>query len=344
MKRIYTLSSTCLLFLLGTAIFTSCHREDLLIENERERILRNGSEFLKNNYDFSLFNAAVELTGLDELLRDNEANYTIFAPTNAAFNGAGVEFPSDFEKMDRDSLRFMLEYHILPTDIYLNDIGYVQVDQLQENLTGRYLHLGRAAKQWEHIEPDFYVNGVQSQVANNNVNLSNGVLHGLNRVLKYHSVSVRSYLEMLPDHTHFVALLKKFGYWERLDDDTQWTIFAPTNSAMITRGFSLEAIAELNPDEYNDIELVSGYVHADQHLFTSDWAVISSAGGSFRQSRIGRYTIDTSGNAIVVRVYPQTTSALRNVSIDVATSNHKADNGVIHSLGNMLVFPAEARR
>ncbi|SFC78393.1 Fasciclin domain-containing protein [Parapedobacter composti] len=347
MKQIKFKRWSYLLMLAGFFTFSACEREDLLIENERERLLRNAAEFLRNNYDFSLFNAAIEWVGMDESLRDNEADYTIFAPTNAAFNSIGVEFPSDFEKMDRDSLRFMLEYHILPSAVYLSDIGYEQADQLQENLTGRQLHLGRPAQPSTGVGGQFYVNGIQSRANNNNVNLSNGVLHGLDQVLRYRSGSVRDYLEALPEYRNFVALLKRFDYWDMLDEDRNWTIYALSNTVLENRGLSLDAIAELNVAEYDADLLLSVYLHPDQHLFTSDWLVVEARGGVFRRTRYGIYSIDMSGGRITVRVYPSTNTAVRVVQVSNTATNYqvdyKADNGVIHGLGGMVVLPDEAK-
>ncbi|WP_165793048.1 fasciclin domain-containing protein [Sphingobacterium haloxyli] len=338
-----------LLLVVCTFHMLSCDRQDLTIDQERERILRNGAEFLRNNYDFSLFNAAIKLVGLDETLRDSEGSYTIFAPTNAAFNAEGIEFPSDFEKMDRDSLRFMLEYHILPTAVYLNDIGYGQADQLQENLTGRYLHLARGLKQWENIEPPFYVNGVESKIANNNVNLSNGVLHGLDNVLKYQPGTVREYLENLPDHGLFVALLKHFDYWNRIDDGEIWTIFAPTDQALIARGLTAEEIPNLNPADFHVDILLKGYVHSRQHILRSDLTVVDHLGGALREpSPGGGYVIslDDRGFSLsgpVPGVSNFTFIRMATFS-GINQNNYKADNGVIHALSGMVIYPDEARR
>lgn len=90
------------LFMLSFFLF-SCEHPDLTVVVPNEN-LRPASDFIKNNYEMTLFSAALEKVGLASTLNE-KGPYTVLVPTDAAFNELGIFRPSDFDKMNLDSLK-----------------------------------------------------------------------------------------------------------------------------------------------------------------------------------------------------------------------------------------------
>ncbi|GAO41920.1 fasciclin domain-containing protein [Flavihumibacter petaseus] len=68
---------------------------------------------------YRLFNAAVVRAGFVDSLNNN-GRYTVFAPTNAAFEAAGLDAAA-ISSFDPDSLKTLLKHHILATPYYNSD-------------------------------------------------------------------------------------------------------------------------------------------------------------------------------------------------------------------------------
>src|SRR5690606_3542689 len=101
--------------------------------------LRPGADFIKNNYEMSLFSAALQKLGYTEEL-NSAGPFTFLVPTDLAFNELGIYRPSDFDKLDRDSLKKIIAYHILPAQLRLSDIPTNGVDVRYPTLAGPALY------------------------------------------------------------------------------------------------------------------------------------------------------------------------------------------------------------
>ncbi|WP_021191567.1 fasciclin domain-containing protein [Sphingobacterium sp. IITKGP-BTPF85] len=125
------------LFMLSFFLF-SCEHPDLTVVVPNEN-LRPASDFIKNNYEMTLFSAALEKVGLASTLNE-KGPYTVLVPTDAAFNELGIFRPSDFDKMNLDSLKKVIQYHILPRRMLLRDIPSNGVDVRYATLAGSELY------------------------------------------------------------------------------------------------------------------------------------------------------------------------------------------------------------
>lgn len=111
----------------------------------------------------------------------NPGPFTVFAPTNTAFDTLGPELLGClFEDQFSESLQAVLEYHVTAGEFLSEDLFNKQVIRM---LNGEDILI--------KIEPDgtFVIYVVHSSVHNNadiespNLKASNGVLQGINRVL-----------------------------------------------------------------------------------------------------------------------------------------------------------------
>lgn len=121
------------------------------------------------NESFETLVAAVQAAGLTNTLA-GEGPFTVFAPTDAAF----AELPAGvvdtlLKPENRDLLTEILTYHVVPGKVMSDDLKTGPVETLNGGLAVR-------------VDPDKVVVNNGSVIAPD-VPASNGVIHGINRVL-----------------------------------------------------------------------------------------------------------------------------------------------------------------
>jgi uncharacterized surface protein with fasciclin (FAS1) repeats len=127
-------------------------------------------EVASGNENFSTLAKAIEAAGLTDKLSDSNASLTVFAPTNEAFNqlpDGTLEYLLQPE--NQEVLQRVLSYHVLPERVSSNEISSGEVDSLDGGLATEVTNGG------------IVVNN--ANVVNPNIQASNGVIHGINRVL-----------------------------------------------------------------------------------------------------------------------------------------------------------------
>lgn len=166
-----------------------------------------------------------------ELLNSTEANYTLFVPTDEAFE----HIPDGAKKPSKEFIEDLLKYHI--------GLGYYAGHKLRAThtiptaLNERFL--GGEAQRLRPRSGLFGTNvNFYSRVVAGNVGTSNGVVHAVNRILAP-PVMVGRELSLLPaqfstlllayEKTHFVDFIHHVHM-------TGSTIFAPDNNAFARLG------------------------------------------------------------------------------------------------------------
>lgn len=118
---------------------------------------------------FDTLTAAVEAAGLADTLA-NEGPFTVFAPTDDAFNDLPDEVLNALlEPENRDLLRDILLYHVVPGTVMAEDLETGPVDTLNGGLAVR-------------VDPDKVVVN-DGSVVQPDIEAENGVVHAVNRVL-----------------------------------------------------------------------------------------------------------------------------------------------------------------
>lgn len=335
MKKLINLFIIIPVVLLTALGYSSCQKTSLDAPVSTVTF-RPASDFLKNNYEFTLFYAAIKRAGLVDSL-NGPGPFTIFAPDDNAFNLRGIHSAADFDKMNADSLRFQLKYHILNRKLFISDVPKA-LDNLYANADGLQLYL---SKQLAGGGTDLSVNGVS--VSKSNVIVSNGIIHVLQNVLKYNPITVQDYLAANKDLSYFVAGLKKFNLWDSLKTTGPYTIVAPTNEAFIKNGITLDTINNLQTANYNPF-LFKVYVLHPHHIFLSDgWNIGGNNGVSVTD---GNYQLSISqffGGQFALPLNQQTTYRVGlsdpDKGRDIVTTN-----GIVDLIADLLYFPADARK
>ena len=122
---------------------------------------------------FSTLGAAVKAAGLLNTLKDVKKDFTIFAPTNKAFDALGTTALQDLLR-EQNTLKTILLHHVVDGSILKSDlkklgtsgnVTTVQGSKLQYNFTGDALDVGKA-------------NVIEAGIL-----ASNGIIHAINKVL-----------------------------------------------------------------------------------------------------------------------------------------------------------------
>ncbi|MFP3855072.1 MAG: fasciclin domain-containing protein, partial [Anaerolineales bacterium] len=179
-----------------------------------------------SNEDFSTLVAAVEAAGLAETL-SSEGPFTVFAPTNAAFEAALADLGLTAEELlaDTELLTQVLTYHVVPGDLMAAD---VLEQNLLETVEGSFA-LAYSTEEGAFIN--------QASIVQADIEASNGVVHVIDSVIlppSYQSEASASIVEVASSDEQFstlVTAVSEAGLAETLAERGPFTVFAPTNEA-----------------------------------------------------------------------------------------------------------------
>jgi len=332
-----------------------CKHDDLSVALPNENI-RPAGDFVKNNYEMRLFYAALKKTGYTEQL-NGAGPFTVFVPTDEAFNRLGIYNTTDFDKMNVDSLKKIIGYHILPRKLMVNDMPSNGVDIRYATLSGSELYLSRAAFNPNGgVVDELYIDGVE--VIRKDVVVANGILHLMDNVMKPNfNKTVQQWLAEHTDYSVFVKGLKKFNLWDQLATGPTFTIFAPNNKALEDVGITEASLNALETDKYIGDRLFGAYILYGRHFFISDSQVFSlinnngaynyylkndshymnfGGGKLYPEFKLGYSLTLRSGTTIYDVILNSVTSNL------TAKNDNLCSNGIVHHLISGLVTPDQA--
>lgn len=307
MKKLTFLFSFLMLALVATT-FIACDKDD-----DPQPQPQTIAEIAAADSQFSTLVSALNRTGLTSVL-DGTGTYTVFAPTNAAFQALGV----DLNALTDEQLKGILLYHVLGATVKAGDIADGQTYATTAAQTGP------GGKQLS-ILIEKSASGVKinnsAKVTTADVSASNGVIHIVDAVILPLDVVGHA-----AANSNFTELVKALGAASGdlvnvLKGNGPFTVFAPLNSA------------------FQEIEGVAATLTADQlskvltyHVVAGN--VVSSAltnGMSVTTVNGETFTVNINGTTVTI------TDAKGGVATVVLT-DVQATNGVIHVL-NKVILP-----
>ncbi len=237
-------------------------------------------------YGLQSLEDAVVSEGLASTLQeDTDDGYTVFAPSNAAFQDA------DLSGQDVASI---LQYHVLPTEVLSSDLTATQTvttlqgeDLLVEAADGTVTITDNSGQMYEVTEADL-------QGKNGVVHITNGVLNPNPNILDVAADA--------GNFTTLVSALEDAGLVSTLEGAGPFTVFAPTDDAfqgVDLSGFTTEQLQEILSYHVIPANIASGDLEAEQ-------AVDAVAGGQL--------FVEADGNVVV-------NDAATVVTADIGASN-----------------------
>ena len=183
------------------------------------------------NGSFTTLVAALQATGLDTVLDDPDATFTVFAPTDAAFGLLGQGAVSALLD-DPDTLKNILLYHVIQGSEVLQD-GALTVAQSEANK----VEMANGAKTALSLANNtLFVN--KSAVALADVMADNGVIHVVDQVITVPTAKgepTQTIVDIAASNDDFTTLVTALTAADLVttlsDTSATFTVFAPTNAA-----------------------------------------------------------------------------------------------------------------
>ena len=177
------------------------------------------ADIAAGNPDFSMLVAAASRAGIVELL-DAPGTYTVFAPTNAAFEASGITMAM-LEAMPVADLTGILTYHALGTEVPSTAIT------AGPTTTVAMLTLFLGTTGGVTLNGGNAITG-GANVVTADIEADNGVIHVIDRVLLPPNIPA---LATYGGLTTLVGAVTSAGLADELSGEGPFTVFAPTNDA-----------------------------------------------------------------------------------------------------------------
>ncbi|XP_059930989.1 periostin, osteoblast specific factor b isoform X1 [Gadus macrocephalus] len=251
-----------------------------------------------------------DLTTLTNMARDaglmeklgEPGQYTIFAPTNEAFDKLGSDVLERIMS-DKDVLKALLNFHLLNT---VQCSEGIMLGTSYETLEGNSIEVGCDGD-------SLTVNGIK-MVMKKDIVATNGVIHLIDQVLM--PDSAKEVMELLgPSQSTFGDLVGELGLSEALRAESEYTLLAPFNSAFT--------------DDVMDIDQSQLKIMLENHVLKSKVLLGQLYNGQLLETIAGKF----------LRVFVYRTAVCIENSCLVRGSK-EGSNGAIHQM-RILMKPAE---
>lgn len=174
------------------------------------------------NADFSILVDALTRANLVGAVASPDAELTVFAPTNSAFNSLLSDLgASSLDDIPTETLTNILLYHVVNGKAMSGDLSsgyYPTLSSYQDNNMSMYIT----------VDDKVYINK-NTMVTSADIAADNGVIHVVDKVIL--PPSVVDIAIMNENFSTLVSAVVKAGLVETLSGDGPFTVFAPTNDA-----------------------------------------------------------------------------------------------------------------
>lgn len=280
------------------------------------------TEIATADADLSTLTAALQATQLDSVLADRTRSFTVFAPTNDAFDKLGADTVNAL-LADTDTLSDILLYHVLAdtradaaTAISLagSSVTAANGDDLQISLDGARLFIN------------------ESEVVVTDIAAVNGIVHVIDTVLSPPEEPANDATQLnLVDtalaagsfNTLAAALEATDLISVLADESASFTVFAPTDEAFAALGQDTIDSLLADPDALRNILLyhvISGEVDAS--------TAVSLAGSKVTMVNGDESALTLNEGQLMINM------------ANVVATDVQASNGIIHVIDSVMLPPS----
>jgi|25_taG_2_1085351.scaffolds.fasta_scaffold01027_2 uncharacterized surface protein with fasciclin (FAS1) repeats len=307
-----------LMLLVLTGLF-SCDKDDEIYPQLGDDP-RNLTEVIESTSELSTLSDAMVQVNLDSVLR-NTTTYTVFAPTNAAFDGVDISTYSETE------LENLLLNHVISTTSadFTSNLATGYVPTMATGPDGEFLDV------FINNSGTVVVNGTASFVQGSyNIGTTNGVLHIIDGVLV--PPTVADHTEANPNFSMLAAAVERAGLTETLsirdseNESFPMTFFAPTNAAFenlmsqLNGAFGWATLEDVPVETLQEILMY--------HVVTGENILAATIAGT-EQTTLQGDTFVIDENVVISDASYSTTNFV--------TPDIQGVNGIIHSIDKVLL-------
>jgi uncharacterized surface protein with fasciclin (FAS1) repeats len=283
------------------------------------------ADLAASNSDLSTLSRALERTGLTSVV-DGTDKYTVFAPTNAAFNTlfTALSTPGNtvtVENIDVNVLKNTLLYHVVSGTVTSAAIttGYVKT-AATFGTTNSNLSLYVEKNAGVKINKSVNVTTADVQASNGTVHIVDGVItlpSVVNQALNNPNFSILVQALTRPDlGVDYVAALSATG---------PFTVFAPTNDAFAA------LLAELNFANLNAIPAATLNAVLQYHVVSGANVLSTQLTNNQQVTTFGgaKFTIQLNNGAKILDAQGRTSN--------IIITDVQANNGVVHAIDKVIL-------
>ncbi|XP_039298294.1 transforming growth factor-beta-induced protein ig-h3 [Nilaparvata lugens] len=204
-----------------------------MVDRVNPSVNQNLAQLLENA-EFSEFKALLVNNGLYDRLSE-EGPFTVFAPTNSAIYKLDDGLRAKYSRGEA-CIKTVLKHHIL---------GHTVCSSAANN--GSRISTVNLANDWLHIHMDESGNIVlddKARIVEKDMVATNGVLHGLDKMLNPKNAKPVSDLLASTNHSKWLELMERAGVIEELNNAENLTMFAPSEAALNKSADALNAMDE----------------------------------------------------------------------------------------------------
>ncbi len=307
MKKTNFLFSFLFLGLMAIS-FVACNDDDNVDPTPEPQSI---AQTAANDPQFSTLVAALQRVNLVSVL-DGAGSFTVFAPTNAAFQASGV----NLDALTDEQLTEVLLYHVLGAEVASTDLqeGQTYATTAAETGPGNTQLSILIEKTGAAVKINGSVN-----VTAADIDATNGVIHVIDNVILPLDVVGHA-----AANSNFTSLVSTLGAASGdlvnvLSGDGPFTVFAPVNSA------------------FEEISDVTATLNADQLAKVLTYHVVA---GNVRSTVLtdGMMAGTVNGEEITINIGENVTITDANGNEStVLLTDVQATNGVIHVLSKVLI-------
>ena len=288
------------------ATFSSCDKNDAAVVSGD-----NLDKLITDKPELSLLAAALIKTRLTTFTQ-GKGPYTIWAPTNAAFNAIGINTAADLNALDSNLLVQILTYHIQAANRSFTEIP------LGPNAT-MTTQGGFTQYASRKIGGSAYING--AEVTEPNIKASNGYLHVINRVLLPAYLSAAA---SLAANSNYKLMLQAITKTATTTTTNPLTIFAVSNNIMIAAGYDSTTIANATGPALVTLTAIMKYHTVNKRIFSPDFVA-----GNLKTVQGTNVIIGTTG-AVTVK------GTNNPAPFQLTSRDFLTTTGVIHEINGLL--------
>jgi uncharacterized surface protein with fasciclin (FAS1) repeats len=270
-------------------------------------------DIIVNSEDHTLLEAAVGAAGLVDAL-SAEGPFTVFAPTDDAFTALteALDVTVD-ELLAYPLLPAVLQYHVVGAEAYSTDLSD---GQEIETLLGEDVTVSITAD-------GVFINNAQVIVAD--LAADNGVVHVIDAVLMPELEEETTVVDIIvesEDHTLLEAAVGAAGLVDALSGEGPFTVFAPTDAAIVALTEALEITADDLLALPNLADILQYHVVGAEAFAAdlTDGQLIETLQGS-------NVTVSITADGVFIN------------DAQVTVADLEADNGVVHVINAVLLPP-----
>ena len=305
------------------ATLVACHNSS----NNNPIVTENIVEVAEANV-FTVLVAALEASGLDAVLADETRDFTVFAPTDAAFTALLDDLGlTAGDLLASPNLTDILLYHVL-ADVEIDSAAAIAAAGTTVT-TANTDDVGISLRGMDMM--DLFINASLVELAD--VPASNGVIHVIDTVLLPSEDDMMSgtIADVAVGNADFSTLVAALGAADLVDTladpNGKFTVFAPTNAAFdaLLADLGITAPDLLASPDLADILLY--HVVSGREIPAA--AAVGVAGNTIEMANEDPVALSLSG-----------ASLFANLS-EVSGPNVDASNGIIHIIDSVLLPPAD---